>query len=191
MDQTDSSTTQQTRNLSPLRHAARSDSIDLNHVSRASTPPTFTINDYAAASIFWIYILGALYFSFVALHTIARLPQIGKARSRKQKRELSTLTICAGISFTVLSVNMLNILIQSFITWNAAAAAWSNNAQWIHNVWTWSLQTKPFVQFIVDISADRLASTWSLAALLATFVLHMYISIEGESALSHNASDEH
>lgn len=141
------------------------------------------VHDYFAAGIFWLYILAALFFSAVAIYTIATSSVKSLPNDATRYQQTWILSMAAVVSFTILSINMLNILIQSFTAWNMEGLVeWSHPRRWLPGIWAWSLETKPFVKFVDDISADPLASRWSLTALVATFVMHVYIGLQGEQS---------
>ncbi|QIW96800.1 hypothetical protein AMS68_002318 [Peltaster fructicola] len=136
------------------------------------------VQDYIAAIIFWLYIAAALYLSLGVIATLASISS--KATQRDStRRQTWNFSVLAGISFATLSFNMLNILINSFLRWADGQSVHYNWIDLPQSIWQWSLDTKPFRDFVLDIFADTQSAVASAAALLTTMSLCVYMGIEG------------
>lgn len=139
--------------------------------------------NHLGATIFWLYILAALFFSIIVLHTLTNLPSTHVIPTqKKQKRNTLIFSILAALSFATLSVNMLNVLIQSFASWSAARQnpLPTNPVAWLEAIWHWSVTSTLFQDFAQAIVLDRERYTWASAGLLATFLVCLHVGVDGE-----------
>ncbi|EMC91294.1 hypothetical protein BAUCODRAFT_152568 [Baudoinia panamericana UAMH 10762] len=139
------------------------------------TNPTY---NYFGATVFWLYNVAALSFTAIVLVTIAQLPARRYPGRQSPARVFITL---AGISFTVLSVNMLHVLIQSYYEWSQTIfgrLAVERNGM-LRSIWTWSITSTLFRDFGEAIVADQARYVWTLSALIATMSVSTYMATEG------------
>ena len=66
--------------------------------------------NYLGAAIFWSYIVAALFFTILVVHTLWSM-QLRRNMLESQKRAVWIFSALASISFSMLSFNMLNVLI--------------------------------------------------------------------------------
>jgi hypothetical protein len=133
--------------------------------------------NYFGATVFWLYIAAALYFSTIIIITIIRVGPSKGGNGSRRKQDTLIFSILAAISFATLSTNMLNVLIQSYQSWSAdhkVSATW-NPIQ----VWTWSITSTLFQDFGEAIVASPARYLWVQTALLATLSVCLFMGIEG------------
>ena len=139
--------------------------------------------NYLGATIFWLYILAALTFTAIILFRL--LPNIEPSRhipkdvAGQNTRRIWLFTSLAGLSFAILSWNMMNVLIQSFTLWARVRNLSLADAS-LSLIWEWSVTSTLFRDFgnaIVQSSARYL---WVEADLLATLCVCLFIGIEGQ-----------
>lgn len=135
--------------------------------------------NYLGASIFIIYILLALAFTFLIVRSLQiahqRLPVPTKYAASFHRR-LRLLVAIAFISFSTLSFNMLSFLIVSYQTWLREHDAHLH----LTTLWQWTTTSTLFLDFAHDICATSAGYFWTQQALLATLLSSLYMGIEGE-----------
>lgn len=142
--------------------------------------------NYIGAAIFWLYIIAALFFTVLIVYTLFERGQPHISDKNQNGRAIVIFSILAGISFGTLSLNMLNVLIQSFGSWRERQKPFvSSNIGTA--VWQWSLNSTLFRDFAEALVASDARYLWSESALLTTFAVSTYMSIEGETSV-HSAS---
>lgn len=137
--------------------------------------------NWLGATIFWLYILAALFFTALVIYTIVNIPQSKEnilARFDTQ-REQRLFTFLSILSFLVLSANMLHVLINSFNTWSRERPLDSPTTNIFSEIGTWSLSSTLFRDFAEALLYDRTRMAWTAAALSTTFAFCLYMGIEG------------
>jgi hypothetical protein len=136
-----------------------------------------TIN-YFGVTIFWLYIMAALYFSTTLVFTIVTIePPKGKTREGRN-RDVLVFGTLAFISFATLSVDMLNVLIQSYRSWSDRYGV--RPRMDLAQIWGWSITSTLFRDFGEAIVADHARYLWAQTALLSTFSVCLFMGIEGK-----------
>ena len=134
--------------------------------------------NYIGATVFWLYIVAALFFTSVVIRKLVTIPQARGTEHAQRQQGVVVFAVLAGVSFATLSVNMMNVLIQSFQAWSQR-----NNIDpfdsILENVWRWSITSTLFQDFGEAIVKDTARYLWSEAALLATFSTCLYMGAEG------------
>ncbi|KAK3718331.1 hypothetical protein LTR37_005144 [Vermiconidia calcicola] len=133
--------------------------------------------NYGGATVFWLYIVAALYFSGLIMHTILTLPPVSASDQDRRARDVKIFSCLACISFGTLSVNMLNVLIQSFSSWTVERGIGGTIN--IGTIWSWSITSTLFQDFGEAIVANSARYLWAHTALLATLVVCLWIGYEG------------
>ncbi|EME39602.1 hypothetical protein DOTSEDRAFT_56931 [Dothistroma septosporum NZE10] len=137
------------------------------------SPPT----NLLGALIFWLYILLALFFTTLVLHTIIRQTSTPPAL----QSHVAIFSFLAVASFATLSFNMLHVLIQSYILWSAQTDTIGLLREPISlaKVWTWSSCSTLFRDFGEAIVADERRYAWVQWELLGTLSVCLYMGAEG------------
>ncbi|KAI6834874.1 hypothetical protein KC327_g1088 [Hortaea werneckii] len=142
--------------------------------------------NYLGAAIFWSYILAALAFTGIAIHTILKIkPTTTGPRNHEDAelhaRSLRLFTLLATLSFTTLSANMLHVLIHSFQHWHSTLPPPthphphppqhpSSPTTWLSLIWHWSTTSSLFQDFAHAILATPARRIWTFGELgLAIF----------------------
>lgn len=139
-----------------------------------------TLN-YFGATIFWLYIVAALYFSAVVVYTVHAMPYPRVEEYNVQQRvlkEIGYFSGLAGASFGCLSVNMLNILIQSYQIWSDR-----HNLQptlSATQIWRWSITSTLFQDFGEAIVEHPARYFWAHGALVGTLAVCVFMGVEGK-----------
>ncbi|KAF2169023.1 hypothetical protein M409DRAFT_21034 [Zasmidium cellare ATCC 36951] len=123
------------------------------------------------AIIFWLYIVFALVFIFLAIESILRLP------NRVPRKHVATFTVLAFISFSNLSFNMLNVLIDSYSTWSECKLPPARLS--LPSLWQWSVTSTLFRNFGEAIVQDEARFLWTQSALMATMSVSFFMSTQG------------
>ncbi|KAK3633933.1 hypothetical protein LTR56_015543 [Elasticomyces elasticus] len=136
--------------------------------------------NYFGAAIFWSYNVAALGLTTVVLQTLATL-QPSRDGSQERRKRTRIFGAMAAISFSTLSFNMLNVLIQSYIRWPERFPSAYDRSQhsMIDSIWTWSTTSTLFRDFGEAIVADEARYLWVLSALMGTFSVCLYMATEG------------
>ncbi|KAK5681577.1 hypothetical protein LTS10_006110 [Elasticomyces elasticus] len=136
--------------------------------------------NHFGAAIFWSYNVAALGLTTVVLHTLATL-QPSRDGSREPRQRTQIFVALAAVSFSTLSFNMLNVLIQSYTQWPERFPSAYDRSQhsMIDNIWTWSATSTLFRDFGEAIVADEARYLWVLSALMGTFSVCLYMATEG------------
>ncbi|KAK5718913.1 hypothetical protein LTR17_015503 [Elasticomyces elasticus] len=136
--------------------------------------------NHFGAAIFWSYNVAALGLTTVVLHTLATL-QPSRDGSQERRKRTQIFGAMAAISFSTLSFNMLNVLIQSYIQWPERFPRAYDRSQhsMIDSIWTWSTTSTLFRDFGEAIVADEARYLWVLSALMGTFSVCLYMATEG------------
>jgi hypothetical protein len=157
--------------------------------------------NYVAAAFFWLYILAALAFTAIAVYTVLDLRQQERQRgdgmrhnatTHAQKRDDGTVGLFAALasaSFIILSINMLQVLIQSFDAWHTTRYATGTHSvkeaydqtlrAVIEDIWLWSLTTPLFIDFDAAIISGPARFLWSGSELSVTLSVCFYMGLEG------------
>lgn len=159
------------------------------------TATTDTYN-VSGAVIFWLYIVFALLLTGLVIHTIYTIPTPTKRQdednqSRDDRVAIYVFMTLALISFTVLSYNMLRVLIQSYHEWaqiRGIAVPKSiygvdsllGSRRTSLNLWQWSTTSTLFQDFAQALVGSEQRWTWAMWALWITFVNMHYIGSRGE-----------
>lgn len=140
------------------------------------------IPNWLGATIFWLYIAGALVFTALVIYTIVNIPQAKENILARfdTKSEQRLFTLLATLSFTVLSANMLHVLINSFNTWSRERPLDSPIGNIFSTIGTWSLSSTPFRDFVEALFYDQARMAWTAAALSPTFGCCLYMGLEGK-----------
>lgn len=125
--------------------------------------------NFLGAAIFWLYIVAALTFTGITIHTIIKLPASGS-------RHVATFATLALLSFTAISFNMLHILVQSFQLWTKQRDPMGLS---VYTIWNWSITSTLFRDFGEAIVEDEPRYLWTQSALLATLAVCLYMACEG------------
>lgn len=135
--------------------------------------------NYLGAAIFWLYIVAALFFTALIIYTLLEIQPTKDASQQQKRKHAITFSLLAACSFTTLSFNMLNVLIQSFTTWLENDHIQSST-DLASKVWHWSLTSTLFVDFGEAVVENNARCLWSGAALLVTFAVCLYTGSEGK-----------
>lgn len=133
--------------------------------------------NYFGAAIFWLYILAALVFSGVVIYTIFTHPDLKRPRKQQYSTDAILFSSLACISFGTLSYNMLNVLIQSYVSWSAQPVALDELKA--NDIWRWSVESTLFQDFGKAIVASGARQMWTQAALIATMSVCLFMGAEG------------
>lgn len=160
--------------------------------------------NYVGAAIFWSYIMAALCFNFLVIHTLFAMPAHELRRDKSRRFMQYLLSILATISFATLSFNMLSVLFQSFDEWavvnyslesvqglkkmqpRTRFVVWEfSSVQHIpvsltQAIWQWSTTSTLFQDFAEAICAEGPQYVVTEAALLMTGFICFYMGVEGE-----------
>jgi len=156
--------------------------------------------NFVGAGIFWLYIVAALYFTGKILQNLATQTSTSDIKRRRETNDESStaidhssakiinslisngsivFVILALLSFSTLSFNMLQVLIQSFHAWSRVHPN-ASNSQIIERIWTWSITSTLFQDFALALYQSRSSALWSLAALTNTLGVCVYMGVKGE-----------
>lgn len=134
---------------------------------------------YVGATIFWLYIVAALFFTALITYTLLTNGKAQAVDGQHRRRKVAVFSVLAVVSFGTLSFNMLTVLIQSFNSWSETHPLFITNSVLL-DVWHWSLTSTLFRDFAEALVETDARYLWSEAALLATFAVSVFMSIEGE-----------
>lgn len=134
--------------------------------------------NYLGATIFWLYIVAALAFTALIIHTLIDLPHPKGVDESIRNRNIKVFATLALISFATLSFNMLHVLIQSFALWIHGREL-HDIKDLLPGIWHWSLTSTLFHDFGEAIVEDSSGYVWAEAALAATLSVCLYMGIEG------------
>ena len=132
--------------------------------------------NFSGAAIFWLYIVAALFFSILVIHTIVEL-ETSNSNQRHHFREVKIFSALACISFVTLSYNMLNVLIESFFAWQGRRIF--PGGLDLGDTWRWSVESTLFEDFGKAILASTVRKIWTLSALVATMSVCLFMGCEG------------
>ncbi|KAI7534381.1 hypothetical protein KC331_g12597 [Hortaea werneckii] len=131
--------------------------------------------NYLGAALFWSYILAALAFTSLAIHTILNInPPTTWSKNHDDAnpsaRSRHLFTFLAILSFATLSANMLHVLIHSFQQWHSALSPPTHPVQpapaaWLSLIWSWSTTSTLFQDFAHAILATPARRIWTLSEL--------------------------
>ena len=148
--------------------------------------------NYLGATIFWLYILAALMLTGLVIYTIISIPQKPRQHQLSQSKKDVTIFAClAGISFAVLSANMLNVLVQSFMSWTYSHRLRmpKDPTGLLSMIWRWSVTSTLFEDFGKAIVADNARYLWTGSALSFTFHVCLYMGVEGTVCCSNTVGE--
>jgi len=135
--------------------------------------------NYLGAAVFWLYIVAALVFTGVAVYTIADLRRDNShGRNATWTRSTTLFTGLACLSFTVLSFNMLHVLVHSFRAWLGRHPT-ALQEGYPTAVWHWSITSTLFQNFAEAIVADSARSLWTQCELWTTLSICLYMGRTG------------
>lgn len=137
--------------------------------------------NYFGATIFWLYIAAALYFSVIVILPIYNVPTPGVKRSSLQQRvmkDVAHFSALAGASFGALSVNMLNILYQSYLAWSGRHRLRASLS--VSQIWRWSITTTLFQDFGEAIVQHPVRYFWTHSALVTTLAVSFFMGTAGK-----------
>ncbi|KAK4500035.1 hypothetical protein PRZ48_008221 [Zasmidium cellare] len=123
------------------------------------------------AIVFWLYIIFALFFTFLAIDSILKLP------NSVPRKHVATLTALAFISFSTLSFNMLHVLFDSYSTWSGRQVSPLSISP--SSIWQWSITSTLFRNFGEAIVQDEARFLWTQSALMATMSVSIFMGAEG------------
>ncbi|KAI7504470.1 hypothetical protein KC367_g1040 [Hortaea werneckii] len=150
--------------------------------------------NYLGAVIFWSYILAALAFSGIAIHSIVNIkPTTTRPRnhddSKQDAQSLRLFTLLAALSFATLSGNMLHVLIHSFQHWHSALPSPLPHSHppgqpappttWPSLIWHWSTTSALFQDFAHAILATPARRIWTFGELGMAMAVCLHIGQEG------------
>ncbi|KAI6869093.1 hypothetical protein KC323_g2833 [Hortaea werneckii] len=149
--------------------------------------------NYLGAAIFWSYILAALAFTGIAIHTILEIKPLPPTRPRNNDdaklhaRSLRLFTLLATLSFTLLSANMLHVLIHSFQHWHSTLPLPHTHHEtqqsaltvWLSLIWHWSTTSSLFQDFAHAILATPARRIWTFSELGMAMCVCLYMGQEG------------
>lgn len=137
--------------------------------------------NYASATVFWLYNLAALVFTFVVVYTIVDLARRSDRASSLSDRHVRLFSTLAAVSFITLSANMLNVLVQSFLAWTETPYYRASDNLLV-SIGRWSVTTTHFLDFGKAIVQDRPRYFWSMNEIVATFAVCIYMGSEGKQS---------
>ncbi|GAB1731690.1 hypothetical protein NU195Hw_g4734t1 [Hortaea werneckii] len=149
--------------------------------------------NYLGAAIFWSYILAALAFTGIAIHTILQIKPLPTTRPRYNDdaklhaRSLRLFTLLASLSFTLLSANMLHVLIHSFQHWHSLLPPSPHHPPqpsprtWLSLIWHWSTTSSLFHDFAHAILATPARRIWTFTELGMAMCVCLYMGQEGRT----------
>ncbi|KAI6890444.1 hypothetical protein KC318_g4309 [Hortaea werneckii] len=148
--------------------------------------------NYLGAAIFWSYILAALAFTGLAIHTILNInPTATRSKNHDDAklvaRSLRLFTCLATLSFATLSANMLHVLLHSFQHWHSALPPTTTHpvqpapttAGLISQIWHWSTTSTLFQDFAHAILASPARRIWTFSELGMAMSVCLYMGLEG------------
>jgi hypothetical protein len=134
-----------------------------------SNPPT----NYVGMVLFISYIIAALVLTF---HLIILLHNLSQIRPKVRTR---ALVLKAFFTFSIMSVDMLSILFDSYKRWAKKTGIQPAELPTLEYLWRWMLESNLFADFADDIPRSRSTLFWSEAALLWTIGVSIWMSGEG------------
>ncbi|GAB1741541.1 hypothetical protein NU219Hw_g6769t1 [Hortaea werneckii] len=147
--------------------------------------------NYLGAGIFWSYILAALAFTGLAIHTILKSHN-PTTRSRNHDdvklsaRSLRLFTFLALLSFATLSANMLHVLLHSFQHWHSTLSPTTRPTHQpaptptcLSLIWSWSTTSALFQDFAHAILASPARRVWTFAELGMAMTICLHMAQEG------------
>lgn len=137
--------------------------------------------NYFGATVFWLYILAALFFTGIILNTLYNLQPAPKSPGHGSINSLWLFSALAALSFATLSFNMINVLINSYTLWSRERSL-SLADTTLESIWHWSIKSTLFKDFGNAIVHDMARYLWVEASLLATLAVCLFVSIEGTHA---------
>ena len=138
--------------------------------------------NYVGATVFWFYILAALFLTVLVNYTIPRIPRSQVRLEDRYDSNVALFSILAGLSFSILSYNMLSVLIDSFSAWSSERNM-GGRIPTIHTIWEWSITSTLFRDFAEAVVENAARYFWAQSALLATLSVSVYVGQEGKSSV--------
>jgi hypothetical protein len=123
--------------------------------------------------LFISYIIAALVLTF---HLIISLHNLSQVRPKVRTR---ALVWKAFFTFSIMSVDMLSILFDSYKRWAKKSEIQPVELPTLEYLWRWMLESNLFADFADDIPRSRSTLFWSEAALLWTIGVSIWMSGEG------------
>lgn len=133
------------------------------------------------ATVFWLYIAAALYFTYQTITTIVNIKPAQDEKDDRRKEDVVIFSSLATISFGTLSKNMLDVLIHSYRIWSErhGLTASLSPAQ----VWRWSITSTLFQDFGEALVATQERYLWVQSALFVTMSVCIFMALAGESSI--------
>ena len=144
------------------------------------------------AVIFFSYICAALGLTGLIVADLINAHNVAPVKSRTASNHLLIFASFAALSFSVLSYQMLNVLIYSYAAWTlrtgnevpqallaSFGAAMTDSKAWLQ-VWTWAKSSTLFRDFAEVICNDPVRFWWTLQALSFSAGWNTFMAIEGE-----------
>ena len=136
--------------------------------------------NYVGATIFWLYIIAALFLTALVMQTLYSMNRTRAANTRQRERDTLIFSGLAAISLATLSFNMLNVLIRSFDAWYQQQRR-NRPDDLISAIWQWSLTSTLFRDFGEALVKSNARYLWSVAALLVTLAVSVLMGVEGKA----------
>lgn len=134
------------------------------------TPPT----NYIGTTVFLSYIVAALLLTFFILFNEI-LPRWQRC---VRNRKVSIMAVLAATSFSILSLNMISFLLQSFYDYV------ENKDQDVafEQLWPWMLNSNLFYDFAQSLLADSFVVAWTRSSLFMAMFMGAEMSYLGEDS---------
>lgn len=145
--------------------------------------------NYLGALLFWLYIILALTFTFVAISTLLSL---NKTSTSKNYSLVYLFSFYAVSSFCTLSVTMLSVLIKSYTDWTVTHHLPLPSSLLGHNgllsfhgqrqqvwIWQWSITSSLFRDFAEAILEGQGRVLWMNAGLVSTLYTTVWMGVQG------------
>lgn len=135
------------------------------------TPPT----NYIGTTIFLSYIVAALLLTlFILLKEI-----IPRWSQRLRSRKVRILAVLAATSFSILSLNMISFLVQSFYDYLDS----TDQDIAFEQLWPWMLNSNLFYDFAQSLLADSFVVAWTRSSLFMAMFMGAEMSYLGEDSI--------
>jgi len=136
--------------------------------------------NFLGAAIFWLYVLFALAFTATIASTLFELHQRHRVTDNNalRTRHVWVFGFFSLLSFSTLSFNMLEVLIQSFQLWSHGQYP-SLLTGYLAAIWNWSITSNLFQDFGEAIVANSARFLWTQSALLATIAVCFFMAMQG------------
>lgn len=152
--------------------------------SRWSTPPT----NYVGTFIFLSYFAVAVYLILLVVNhnirplLVTALQDQHRGLGSEVRRSLAF--VLAG--FAITSLNMINVLHQSYATHRAGTGSTTS----LESIWSWMLETSLFRDFASDLMGGDDVAFWTRLSLAASAVMALHMRALGMSSFQPTRADE-